>query len=94
MALRLLAGEFYGSIRAGPGAKSEMIGNNALRIAANAKAAGLILVTNMNANFDVFRTGNSELGEQIRARRPRSLSGFLRARPAGCPIAAAHCAGF
>jgi len=95
MALRLLAGEFYGSIRAGLGGKDEMIGNNALRIAANAKAAGLILVTNMNANFDVFRTGNSELGGLTRARRPpQSLPRFLRARPAGCPIAAAHCAGF
>jgi hypothetical protein len=42
MVLPFLAGEFYGSIRAGLGGKDEMIGNNAVRIAAHAKAAGLI----------------------------------------------------
>ena len=46
------AGEFYASIRAALAAEGEMIGNNDLWIAANANAAGLILVTN---NARAFR---------------------------------------
>jgi tRNA(fMet)-specific endonuclease VapC len=51
MALPLQAGEFYGAIRAALEAKGEMIGNNALWIAAHAKAAGLTLVTNNEREF-------------------------------------------
>jgi tRNA(fMet)-specific endonuclease VapC len=45
------AGEFYGSIRAALAAGGDMIGNNDLWIAAHAKAAGLILVTNNEREF-------------------------------------------
>jgi len=51
MAVPLRAGEFYGSIRAALEAKGDMIGNNDLWIAAHAKAAGLILVTNNEREF-------------------------------------------
>ena len=44
-------GEFYGSIRAALAAEGGMIGNNDLWIAAHAKAAGLILVTNNEREF-------------------------------------------
>ena len=46
MELPMRAGEFYGSIRATFAAEGDMIGNNVLWIAAHARAAGLILVTN------------------------------------------------
>jgi tRNA(fMet)-specific endonuclease VapC len=52
MELPMLAGQSYGAIRAGLEAKGEVIGNNDLWIAAHARAAGLILVTN---NKDEFR---------------------------------------
>jgi tRNA(fMet)-specific endonuclease VapC len=45
------AGEFYGSIRAASAARGDMIGNNDLWIAAHAKAAGLVLVTNNEREF-------------------------------------------
>ena len=45
------AGDFYGSIRATLAAEGDMIGNNDLWIAAHAKAAGLILVTNNEREF-------------------------------------------
>jgi tRNA(fMet)-specific endonuclease VapC len=45
------AGEFYGSMRAMLAAEGDMIGNNDLWIAAHAKAAGLILVTNNEREF-------------------------------------------
>jgi tRNA(fMet)-specific endonuclease VapC len=45
------AGEFYGSIRAALAAAGGMIGNNDLWIAAHAKAASLILVTNNEREF-------------------------------------------
>jgi tRNA(fMet)-specific endonuclease VapC len=45
------AGEFYAAIRAGLGAKGEMIGNNELWIAAHARAAGLTLVTSNEHEF-------------------------------------------
>jgi len=45
------AGEFYGSIRAALAAEGGVIGNNDLWIAAHAKAAGLILVTNNEREF-------------------------------------------
>jgi tRNA(fMet)-specific endonuclease VapC len=45
------AGEFYGSIRAALAAEGGMIGNNDLWIAAHAKAAGLVLVTNNEREF-------------------------------------------
>ena len=45
------AGEFYGSISAALAARGDMIGNNDLWIAAHAKAAGLILVTNNEREF-------------------------------------------
>ena len=51
MELPMRAGEFYGSIRAILAAKGSMIGNNDLWIAAHAKAAGLILVTNNEREF-------------------------------------------
>jgi tRNA(fMet)-specific endonuclease VapC len=51
MALPLRAGEFYGSIRASLEVAGDMIGNNDLWIAAHAKAAGLILVTNNEREF-------------------------------------------
>ena len=51
MELPLRAGEFYGSIRAALAARGDMIGNNDLWIAAHAKAAGLILVTNNEREF-------------------------------------------
>jgi len=41
----------YGAIRADLQAKGEMIGNNDLWIAAHARAAGLILVTNNEREF-------------------------------------------
>ncbi len=46
-----LAGQFYGSIRAALAARGDMIGNSDLWIAAHAKAAGLILVTNNEREF-------------------------------------------
>lgn len=51
MALPPRAGEFYGAIRAGLAAAGEMIGNNDLWIAAHAKAAGLVLITNNERGF-------------------------------------------
>jgi len=51
MALPSRAGQFYGAIRAALEAKAEMIGNNDLWIAAHAKAAELILVTNNEREF-------------------------------------------
>jgi tRNA(fMet)-specific endonuclease VapC len=51
MELPMRAGEFYGSIRAILAAEGSMIGNNDLWIAAHAKAAGLILVTNKQREF-------------------------------------------
>jgi tRNA(fMet)-specific endonuclease VapC len=51
MELPMRAGEFYGSIRAILAAEGSMIGNNDLWIAAHAKAAGLILVTNNEREF-------------------------------------------
>jgi tRNA(fMet)-specific endonuclease VapC len=51
MELPMRAGEFYGSIRAALAAAGGMIGNNDLWIAAHAKAAGLILVTNNEREF-------------------------------------------
>ena len=51
MELPLRAGEFYGSIRAALEAEGCMIGNNDLWIAAHAKAASLILVTNNEREF-------------------------------------------
>ena len=51
MELPLHAGEFYGSMRAALAAEGDMIGNNDLWIAAHAKAAGLILVTNNEREF-------------------------------------------
>jgi tRNA(fMet)-specific endonuclease VapC len=45
------AGEFYGSIRAALAAEGDMIGNNDLWIAAHARTAGLILVTNNEREF-------------------------------------------
>jgi tRNA(fMet)-specific endonuclease VapC len=45
------AGEFYGSIRAALAAEGGMIGNSDLWIAAHAKAAGLVLVTNNEREF-------------------------------------------
>ena len=51
MELPMRTGEFYGSIRAILAAKGSMIGNNDLWIAAHAKAAGLILVTNNEREF-------------------------------------------
>src|SRR6516162_8797499 len=51
MELPLRAGEFYGSICATLEAKGDTIGNNDLWIAAHAKAAGLVLVTNNKREF-------------------------------------------
>ena len=45
------AAESYGRIRAELERKGEMIGNNDLWIAAHAKAAGLVLVTNNEREF-------------------------------------------
>lgn len=45
------AGESYGAIRADLEVRGEPIGNNDLWIAAHAKAAGLILVTNNEREF-------------------------------------------
>ena len=49
--LPLQAGQFYGAIRATLEARGETIGNNDLWIAAHAKAAELILVTNNEREF-------------------------------------------
>ncbi|HEY1983674.1 MAG TPA: type II toxin-antitoxin system VapC family toxin [Xanthobacteraceae bacterium] len=49
--LPLRAGEFYGAIRAALATEGGMIGNNDLWIAAHAKAASLILVTNNEREF-------------------------------------------
>src|SRR6266508_3545689 len=46
VSLPLQAGQVYGAMRAALEAKGQVIGNNDLWIAAHAKAAGLILVTN------------------------------------------------
>ena len=51
MALPSHAGQCYGAIRAALEAKGEMVGNNDLWIAAHAKAAELILVTNNEREF-------------------------------------------
>jgi len=51
MALPFRAGEFYGSIRAALETEGCTIGNNDLWIAAHAKAASLILVTNNEREF-------------------------------------------
>ena len=51
MELPLRAGEFYGSMRAALAAEGAMIGNNDLWIAAHAKAAALILITNNEREF-------------------------------------------
>ena len=51
MELPLRAGQFYGAIRAALEAKGEVIGNNDLWIAAHAKAAKLVLVTNNEREF-------------------------------------------
>jgi tRNA(fMet)-specific endonuclease VapC len=51
MELPMRAGELYGSIRAILAAEGSMIGNNDLWIAVHAKAAGLILVTNNESEF-------------------------------------------
>jgi tRNA(fMet)-specific endonuclease VapC len=51
MALPSHAGQCYGAIRAVLEAKGEMIGNNDLWIAAHAKAAELVLVTNNEREF-------------------------------------------
>ena len=51
MELPFRAGEFYGSIRAGLEAEGCTIGNIDLWIAAHAKAASLILVTNNEREF-------------------------------------------
>jgi tRNA(fMet)-specific endonuclease VapC len=45
------AGDTYGAVRANLEVRGEMIGNNDLWIAAHAKAAGLILVTNNEREF-------------------------------------------
>jgi tRNA(fMet)-specific endonuclease VapC len=51
MELPMEAAEFYGSIRAALAAEGDMIGNNDLWIAAHARTAGLILVTNNEREF-------------------------------------------
>jgi tRNA(fMet)-specific endonuclease VapC len=51
LALPETAAESYGTIRAELERKGEMIGNNDLWIAAHAKAAGLVLVTNNEREF-------------------------------------------
>jgi tRNA(fMet)-specific endonuclease VapC len=51
MELPWQAGQFYGAIRAALETKGEMIGNNDLWIGAHAKAAGLILVTTNEREF-------------------------------------------
>jgi tRNA(fMet)-specific endonuclease VapC len=51
MELPSQAGQFYGAIRAALEVQGETIGNNDLWIAAHAKAAGLILVTNNEQEF-------------------------------------------
>ena len=51
MELPMRTGEFYGSIRAILAAEGSVISNNDLWIAAHAKAAGLILVTNNEREF-------------------------------------------
>ena len=45
------AGEIYGALQASLGRKGEIIGNNDLWIAAHARAADLILVTNNEREF-------------------------------------------
>ena len=51
MELPMRAGEFHGSIRAALAAEGDMIGNNDLSIAAPARTADLILVTNNKREF-------------------------------------------
>jgi tRNA(fMet)-specific endonuclease VapC len=51
MELPLQAGKFYGAIRAALETQGKIIGNNDLWIAAHAKAAALILVTNNEQEF-------------------------------------------
>ena len=51
LALPAEAAEHYGQIRAALEAKGEIIGGNDLWIAAHAKAAGLIVVTNNEREF-------------------------------------------
>jgi tRNA(fMet)-specific endonuclease VapC len=51
MELPMRAGEFYGSVRAALAVEGGMIGNNDLWIAAHARTAGLILVTNNERQF-------------------------------------------
>lgn len=55
MDLPVLAGRFYGAIRAQLEGKGEVIGNNDLWIAAHARAAGLTLVTNNEREFRRIR---------------------------------------
>lgn len=51
LALSLDAAQAYGTIRASLEAKGQTIGNNDLWIAAHAKSAGLVLVTNNEREF-------------------------------------------
>ena len=51
MELPWRAGEFYGSMRAALAAEGATIGNNDLWVAAHAKAAALILITNNEREF-------------------------------------------
>jgi tRNA(fMet)-specific endonuclease VapC len=55
MSLPPRVAEFYGSIRAALEAQGDIIGNNDLWIAAHAKAAGLVLVTNNEREFRRIR---------------------------------------
>ena len=55
MSLPPRAAEFYGSIRAALEAHGDIIGNNDLWIAAHARAAGLVLVTNNEREFRRIR---------------------------------------
>jgi len=52
----------YGEIRAALEARGERIGGNDLWIAAHAKSAGLILVTNNEREFSVFPASSSRTG--------------------------------
>jgi tRNA(fMet)-specific endonuclease VapC len=62
MELPMRAGEFYGSIRAALAAEGGMIGNNDLWIAAHARTAGLILVTNNDVSFGAFKDWKFRIG--------------------------------
>ena len=54
------AGAAYGEIRAALESRGEMIGGNDLRIAAHAKAAGLVLVTNNQRDSGECLTSKSK----------------------------------